>query len=328
MKNKIGVVINIELRRRLFADTDWTRLKTLGEVVATEAEKPVNAEVAAALLKGCEIAVGSWGTPGPTAEVVARCPDLKLWIHAAGTVKHFFGPHLEGRELRIASCKAAIARSVAELVLGEIILGLRRVPQDAAANRRGITSKPAGLKTLAESTVGIVSASETGRALIALLRPFGGRVLVWDPFLDETQACALGVERVAEIGELCARCDVVSLHAPALPATRHLLGAKHFCAMRDGAIFINSSRGTCIDEWALIAELERERLFAFLDVTDPEPAAADSPLRKLSNVILTSHTAGPPSVLIGRQVVEDIEATLRGGAPRHVITAEQLAVVG
>jgi phosphoglycerate dehydrogenase-like enzyme len=217
---------------------------------------------------------------------------------------------------------------VAELVLGEIILGLRRVPQDAAANRCGVTAKPSGLKTLAESTVGIVSASETGRAVIALLRPFGGRVLVWDPFLDEPQARALGVERVAEIGELCAQCDVVSLHAPALPATRHLLGERHFGAMRDDAIFINSSRGTCIDEQALIAELERGRLFAFLDVTEPEPAAADSPLRRLSNVVLTSHTAGPPSVWIGRQVVEDIEATLRGGAPRHVITAEQLAVVG
>lgn len=324
MKTRIGIVIHKELRRVLFSEQDWARLQSLADLAVTESETAIDAAAAAALLQGCEIGVGSWGTPGPTEAVVSRCPDLRLWIHAAGTVKPFFGPHLSGRRLGIASCKAAIARNVAELVLGEIILGVRRVPQDAAANRSGRTAKPAGLKTLAESVVGIVGASETGRALIELLRPFGCQVRVWDPFLDDAEAAALGVTRVAGLEALCAGCDVVSLHAPALPATRHLLSAAHFRAMRDDTVFINTSRGTCIDESALVSELERGRLFAFLDVTDPEPAAADSPLRRLPNVVLTSHTAGPRSVLIGRQVVEDIEATLAGGAPRHVVTADQL----
>lgn len=323
-KPRVGIVIHKELRDRLFSAADWARLTALADVTATESEKPISADAAAALLEGCEIGISSWGTPGPSEPVLSRCPGLRLWIHAAGTVKHFYGPHLEGRDLRIASCKAANARNVAEFVLGQIILGVRRALPNAAVNRLHPTTKPPGMKTLAESTIGIIGASETGRSVIALLQPFSCQVLVWDPFLDLAEARKLGVQQVDSLDALCAACDVVSLHVPSLPTTRHLIGATQFRAMRDDAVFINTARGACIDEKALIAELERDRLFAFLDVTDPEPAAADSPLRKLSNVMLTSHIAGPRSVLFGRQVVEDLEATLRGGEPRHVVTAEML----
>jgi phosphoglycerate dehydrogenase-like enzyme len=328
MKTRIGIVIHTPLRRRLFSASDWARLGTLGEVVATESATPLSAAEGAALLADCQIAVGSWDTPGATAAVVPHCPDLKLWIHAAGTVKAFFGPHLDGRDLRIASCKAAIAQSVAELVLGQIIVGLRRSLENAVANRAGPAPKPATMKTLPEAVIGLVSASETSRCLIALLRPFGCRILVWDPFLDEAGARELGVEKTDDLVQLCADSDVVSLHAPSIPETYHLLGAKHFKAMRDDVIFINSSRGSCLDEAALIAELGRSRLFAFLDVTDPEPAVADSPLRSLPNILLTSHLAGPPSILIGRQVVDDIAAWLSGGLPRHVVTTDILSKIG
>lgn len=323
-KPRVGIVIHKELRDHLFSAADWSRLTTLADVRATESANPINDAEAAAVLEGCDIGISSWRTPGPSETVLSRCPDLKLWIHAAGTVKHFYGPHLVGRDLRIASCKAANSRNVAEFVLGEIILGVRRALPNAAVNRLHPTTKPPGMKTLAESVIGIIGASETGRAVIELLRPFSCEVLVYDPFLDEAGARKLGVRRAASLDELCAASDVVSLHVPPLPSTRHMMGATQFRLMRDDAVFINISRGDCLDEKALIAELERGRLFAFLDITDPEPAAADSPLRKLPNVMLTSHIAGPRSVLFGRQVVEDIEATLRGGEPRHVITAEML----
>ena len=80
----------------------------------------------------------------------------------------------------------------------------------------------------------------------------------------------------------------------------------------------------CIDEDALIAELAKGRLFAFLDVSAPEPAADDSPLRKLPNVVYSSHITGGPGTNIGRQAVDDIAAFLRGEQPTCVVTEDML----
>lgn len=326
-KPKIGVVIHTSLRRNLFSSADAARLEKRGEVRWTDSPEPLSDAAAAALLADCDVGVGSWGTPCPkSADLMAACPRLRLWEHVAGTVRHMFGPHLDGRRppLVIASCKTAIADCVAEMALGEIILGLRRVFENAAANRAGVAGKPANLRVLDGSTVGVVGASEVGKRVIVLLRPFGCRILVYDPFLTDKAAAKMGAKRVADLVDLCAASDVVTLHTPALPATTRMLRAEHFRAMRDDAVFVNTARGLCIDQAALAAELARGRLFAILDVTDPEPAAADSPLRRLPNVVLTSHIAGPAAFNLGAQAVDDIAAFLRGRKPLCVQTPDML----
>ncbi len=322
---KIGVLIHAPLREQLFRAEDWRHLETLGEVVATDTTAPISVDAACDLLADCEVGIGSWQTPWPNALLLDACPKLRLWEHAAGTVKHFFGPHLDGRNLTIASCKTAIADCVAEMTLAEIILGLRGVFPNAAANRKAIAAKPARMRVLFGSTIGVIGASEVGRRVIRRLAPFEPTILLYDPFVSDAQARELGVTLVEDLFDLCRACDVVTLHTPDIPACRPALSAPHFAAMQDDAIFINTSRGACIDEPALIAELERGRLFAFLDVSAPEPAPADSPLRSLPNVVYTSHIAGPPATLIGRQAVRDVEAFLSGGSPLCVVTADTLA---
>jgi phosphoglycerate dehydrogenase-like enzyme len=98
--------------------------------------------------------------------------------------------------------------------------------------------------------------------------------------------------------------------------------------MRDGTVLVNTARGAIIDELALVDELKTGRIFACLDVTDPEPPAADSPLRTLPNVVLTPHIAGAASSNRFRQgtyVVDELERVLlRGEAPRFGITEEML----
>lgn len=321
---RIGVIIHTTLRDQLFSTTDWSRLLACGEVIATDSATPISVSDAARLLADCEIGVGSWNTPHPNAELLASCPQLQLWEHVAGSVKHMFGPHLACSRITIASCKTAIAENVAEMVLGEIILGLRQVLPNAAANRAGKASKPNGIKVLSESTVGVIAASEVGKRLIARLRHTGCKILLFDPYVSHTQAAEMGAHLMSGLNELCAESDVVTLHTPNIPACRHMIGVRQFSAMKDDTIFINSSRGECVDEAALIAELEKGRLFAFLDVTSPEPPAEDSPLRKLPNVVYTSHIAGPPSFTLGRQAVDDIQAFLAGKQPLCVVTEDQL----
>lgn len=321
---RIGVVIPTKLREQLFATEDIARLDALGEVIWTDSPTHLTTAQAIALLQGCEVGVGSWSTPSPNAELVAACPDLRLWEHAAGTVKSMFGDHLKGRDLMIASCKGAIADSVAEVVLGEIILGLRRTYENGEANRKGVAGKPHNLKTLAGSTIGVIGASEVGKRVIRLLRHFPCRILLYDPFVSPEKASELGVILTSDLLELCGVSDVVTLHTPDLPATYHIMSEEQFQAMKDDAVFINSSRGRCVDEKALITELEKGRIFAFLDVSDPEPAAIDSPLRLLPNVIYNSHIAGPPTVYIGKQAVDDVEAFVQGRVPSCVVQEAEL----
>ena len=325
MAAKIGVVIHTDLRDQLFSPEDRSRLEGLGEVRWTDSPKPISVESAIELVRDADVGIGSWGTPSPKfPELVEACPRLRLWEHVAGTVKYMFGPHLEGRNLVIASCKTAIADCVAEMTLGEIILGLRRVFENAAANRRGPAAKPANLKVLYGATVGVVGASEVGKRVIRLLGPFRCRVLLYDPFLADCDAADLGAERASDLADLCARSDVVTLHTPALPATEKMLGEREFRAMRDDAVFINTARGACVDEAALAAELAKGRLFAFLDVSDPEPAPANSLLRRLPNIIYTSHIAGPATFNMGAQAVDDVAAFLAGRPPLCVVTPDQL----
>ena len=321
---KIGVIIHQPLARGLFSALDRARLASIGEVAWAAADEPLTSEQAVALLHDADVAIGSWKTPPPDERLLAMCPKLRLWVHAAGSVKALFGPYLRARPLVIASCAPAIAEQVAEFTLALIIVGLKRVFPNAAANRAGPMPKPANALTPGSATVGVIGASHVGRGVMRLLAPLGARVLLFDPYVTDERARELGATKMNDLVGLCASSDLVTLHAPMLPATRHMLSGPHFRAMRDDAVFINTARGGCVDEVALVAELLKGRLFAFLDVTDPEPAAADSPLRRLPNVVLTSHIAGMAEHRIGKQAVDDVEAFLSGRQPKLVVTEEML----
>lgn len=325
--SKIGVVIHTNRIKTIFSETTRAQLESLGDVRWASKATPLTEKEACDLLADCEIGVGSWGTPVPNAALMDACPHLRFWEHAAGSVKHIFGPHLASRKLLVGSCAPALADNVAESVLAEIIMGLRRFIPNAAANRTSQAPAPENLIEVGEATIGLVGASQVGRRVIALLAPFQPRILVYDPFLSEVEADALGVTRMTDLMALCAASDVVSIHAPAIPATDKMIGERELRAMRDDAIFINSARGACVDEAALCAELAKGRLFAFIDVTEPEPAALTSPLRMLPNAFLTSHITGAGYFKIGKQAVADIEAFLRGDHPLRPVTSEMLAVI-
>ncbi|MCC5788066.1 MAG: hydroxyacid dehydrogenase [Opitutales bacterium] len=330
MKPIIAVLIHQPLQDQLIASADRERLEALGEVRWWKEARPAEAEEAVELLRDCTCAIGSWGTVHPGNEgLLKQCPDLCLWVHAAGSVKRFFTPEVRERDqLKISSCKDAIGTGVAEQTVACAIMGLRNWMGNAGANRLGQAGKPAGMRLLGESVVGLIGASVVGRLVIEQLRPIGCPVLMYDPYLKDEEAAAMGVEKVEDLTDLCRRSDVVSLHTPLLPATENLLQAAHFQAMSDDTVVINTSRGGCLDQEALQAELEKGRLHAFLDVTSPGTLPDEHPLRKLPNCHLTSHIAGPPSSLIGRQAVDDVAAVLRGGQPRSLITPAILEHIG
>ncbi|CAG7619714.1 Glycerate dehydrogenase [Paenibacillus solanacearum] len=321
---QIGVLLPVSMQKAIFSETSRKEMEAIAAVRWNETDEQLTEEQACQFLQGCEVSVGSWKTPKPSRAILEACPEIKLWEHAAGSVKAFFSDELQGKDIMIASCAPAIGRTVAEMVLGEMIIGLRRIIPNAQSNRTERRAPVPNKLYLAAATIGIIGASQVGRYFLQLVRPFGPRVLLYDPYITHEAAAELGAAKVDSLLELCAQCDAITMHTPMTESTRHMMGAKEFQTMKDDAVFINSSRGGCIDEQALIAELQKGRLFAFLDVSDPEPADMDNPIRTLPNVIYTSHLAGGQSYHIGNQVVEDLKAYLSGQKPKMVVTWDML----
>ncbi|MBB5079809.1 hydroxyacid dehydrogenase [Nonomuraea endophytica] len=281
------VAMGAQVARRLLREPVRSRLALVADVdpdlVVTDFADADLAEV--------EVLYTSWGCPMVTAEVLARAPRLRAIVHAAGSVKHHVSEACWQRGIQVSSAAAANAEPVAEFTLAAILFANKRVfdiARDYRASRTGRDwdARYPGFGNY-RRTVGVVGASRIGRRVIELLRPFDLEVLVSDPYLHED----LGVAHVG-LDELVARCDVVSLHAPDLPETRHMIDRARLAAMRDGATLINTARAALVDQDALTAELVSGRLHAVLDHTAPEILPSGSVLYDLPNVLVTPHIAG------------------------------------
>jgi D-3-phosphoglycerate dehydrogenase len=140
-------------------------------------------------------------------------------------------------------------------------------------------------------TLGFVAFGRVARAVAARARPFGLRMMAFDPYVDELTLSALGVVP-ASLDEVLEGSDFVSMHAPDTAETRGLLTERHFRRMRPGAIFINTGRGPTVDEAALVRALQEGWIAgAGLDVLEVEPARPDNPLLSMPHVILSPHNA-------------------------------------
>jgi D-3-phosphoglycerate dehydrogenase len=140
-------------------------------------------------------------------------------------------------------------------------------------------------------TLGLISFGHVARAVAARARPFGLRILAYDPYIDETVMTQLDVEPVG-LMDLLRRSDIVSMHAPSTASAYHLLTEEHFRSMKREALFVNTGRGPTVDEAARVTALEEGWIAgAGLDVFEQEPAMTTNPLLRMENVILTPHVA-------------------------------------
>ncbi|WP_169790686.1 hydroxyacid dehydrogenase [Streptacidiphilus carbonis] len=246
-------------------------------------------------LRDTEVLYTFWGCPPVDREVLAAAPRLRAIVHAAGSVKYIATEDSWRRGVRISSAAWANALPVAEYTVAAVLMSNKRLLQirEDFRERREIDSWHHRYPDIGNyrRTVGLIGASRIGRRVIELLRPFDLDVLVHDPYLSAAEALALGVRRTG-LDELCAASDVLSIHAPALPETRHMVDRRRLALMPDGATLVNTARGSLVDTEALVQELASGRIHAVLDVTDPELLPTDSPLYDLPNVLLTPHVAG------------------------------------
>jgi D-3-phosphoglycerate dehydrogenase len=177
-------------------------------------------------------------------------------------------------------------------------------------------------------TLGVIGFGNIGRELVGLARPFDLRVIASDPWADQQAAAAAGV-RLVPLEDLLHESDYVCVCCALTPETRHLLNAGRIAMMKPTAYLVNVARGPIVDQRALTAALQQNRIAgAGLDVFDPEPVAPDDPLLGLDNVILTPHAicwTDECFGLNGRSAARSLLDVAAGRVPKPVVNRDALA---
>jgi len=326
---KISLIQSHESVPNIFSKRALELLAQYGTVAINEGD--AGEESVKKTIKDAEIVITSWGNKTLTKEILDECPNLKLVVHAAGTVKPIVSDELWNRNVRVAGSQKPLGIGVAETALGFTISASKNFYRLNTNLHNGCwAEEKENIRELYEMTVGVISAGWAGRHYIKLLQNFDVYVLLYDPFVSEEKAEQMGCKKV-DLKELLSRSDILSVHAPSLPDTYHMLNADTLQYMKKDAILINTSRGSVIDEVALYKHMLAGNFkYACLDVFDPEPPAKDNPLRSLSNVVMTPHLAGLAQNgrhRIGMHAVKEIEKFLNGERMECEITKEMLATM-
>ncbi|KQV84376.1 hydroxyacid dehydrogenase [Rhizobium sp. Root1220] len=310
------------------------RLGAIGNLLDTVPLERFDDGRARRILAEADVLITGWGSPYLGPDVLGAAPNLRLVAHAAGTVKGIVDEQVFGAGIVVTHAAEANSLPVAEFTMAGIIFAGKQVFRfrdlyvaDRNRSRTHLMQRqPIGNY---RRTVGIVGASRIGRRVIELLRPFGYRVLLFDPTVDAAGAIGLGAEKV-ELADLMSCSDIISLHAPSLPSTQHMIGEAELSLMKDGATLINTARGALIDEAALLAALATGRIDAIIDVTDPEVPEAASTFYDLPNVFLTPHIAGAVGLergRLGEMAVDEIERFAKGQPLLYHVQWRDLAFI-
>lgn len=327
----IAMLMPLHQQERIFAEKYYEKLRRWGHIRLYDSESFEDADHVKEFLTGADVIVTTWGSPMLTAEYLDVCPNVKLVIHAAGSVKSVVDEEeFIRRGIRVTNAAVALGEGVAETALGFAISACKGFYHLSASTRAGEwLEKKQTVKEFYDITVGVISAGYVGRHFIKLLQNFNVDVLLYDPYITSEAARALGAEK-AELDELLQKSDVISIHAPSIPATDNMISREKLKRIRDGAILINTSRGSVIDEPAMIEELKTGRFFACIDVTSPEPPAKDNALRTLPNVVLTPHIAGAVTnglKRIAKHVCEELDRFETDGSLRTEVDLSKLSML-
>ena len=223
-------------------------------------------------------------------------------------------------------------RSVAELVLAEIIMLMRGIPQkNALLHRGGWMKSAANSFEVRGKTLGIIGYGHIGTQLGLLAETLGMRVVFYD---IETKLPLGNARQLSTLDELLAEADVVSLHVPETPDTKKMMGAEQIARMKKGSFLINASRGTVVDIDALAAALESKHILgAAIDVFPVEPKGNEgdfqSPLIRFENVLLTPHiggSTGEAQESIGREVASKLIRYSNNGSTLSAVNFPEVSL--
>ncbi len=238
------------------------------------------------------------------------------------------------RDIAVFITPTAVIRPVAEsIVLFVLALSHGLVRKDRLTRQGSWAESSRQLgREPRDRVVGTVGLGNIAKEALRLLRHFGiSKFLAFDPFVSDARALELGIEMVT-LEQLLKTSDYVLVNCPLTAQTRRLIGERELSLMKPESVLINTARGPIVDQEALIRALETKRIAgAALDVFETEPLPADSPLTKLENVILTSHSIAWTEELfrdMGRADCQGVLSVWRGEAPENVVNKDVLSRPG
>jgi phosphoglycerate dehydrogenase-like enzyme len=253
----------------------------------------------------------------PSLELIAQTGNHAYHVDVAAATR---AGVLIGMATSDVEAMGALAHSTIELTFGLMLAVMRRIPQTDQAMRRGEWPSFAG-RTLAGKKLGIVGLGRIGREVAAIARAFGMEILAWGPTLTPERA-ARSEATFMELDALLQAADVVTVHLRLSDESRGLLDERRLRLMRPHAVLINTARGAIVEEKALTRILEDGAIAAAgLDVFVEEPLDRGSPLRRLDNVVITSHLGWPADSTyrtMAEGMVAIVDAYLDGNYERAI----------
>ena len=291
------VVMRADAWATQFDEVQVDRLTRLAEVDGPAWVPSLDVPGLADRLSRVEVLLTGWGAPPVDHAVLTRMPRLRAILHCAGSVRAVVTEAVWERGVLVSTSADLNADPVAEFTLAAIVMAGKKAPflaADARLSREDWSYRGSrGRRSVFGLTVGLIGFSRIGRRVARMVTERLGDVtcLVADPFADPDEVAAAGAT-LTDLESMLPRLDILSVHAPELPSTYRMVSAAQLAALPNHCTVINTARGSLIDTAALEAECLTGRLHAILDVTDPEPLPAASPLYELPNVMLTPHIAG------------------------------------
>jgi len=338
---RVGFAMTAAARKRYAEEASVRRLEDDADVVWLDLEgpdrvfgpPPEDAATVARLTEfvpDLDVLVVGYGSPRVTESVLVAAPRLQMVgdTHGDRFAARVDVAACEARGITVVDTTNGSSDPVAEWALALTLVGLRNAGsffrrliagEVLWEDRDVLLTDPGYLNgELTGKTVGIIALGNVGRRFLELLAPFHVHVLAYDPGAPEVLAAAYDID-LTSLDNVLTRSDVVVCLVPLTTRSAGLLGRREIELMKPGAVFVNVSRGPVVDTDALVDRLRRGDLVACLDVVDPEPLAADSPLRSMPNVFLSPHIAGVTAAAEPRFVdlmVDEVLRVLAGHRPR------------
>ncbi len=266
------------------------------------------------------------------AATIARAKDLRLIIRVGSGTNTIDVSSASERGIYVANCPGKNAIAVAELTMG-LLVGLdRRIPHATASLREQRWEKKAFSKAdgLKGKTIGIAGLGRIGQAVARRAKAFELNVMAYDLWLTPEEANKQKIQHCNDLNELCKACDIVTVHLPYTPETEHLFNRERFALMKEGTIFLNTSRGELHDQEALLEAMDSKGLRVGLDVFNNEPASGDKkydhPLLQHPNFIGTPHIGASTQQAqdaVAAEAIRIIREYIENGAVPNCINLQQ-----
>ena len=303
--------------RNYYGDRALAGLRQLGEVKLHGGAEPLAGEALIAAAADCDLVISYRQSPAP-APLFERLPRLVAFLRCAIDIRNIDVAAASKAGVLVTQASAGFVTSVSELVLGFLVDLSRGVTESAAEYHAGRVPQARMGRELKGSTLGVIGYGAIGREVVRVARALGMQVLIFDPYVKDVDQ--------TPFDELLARSDYVVPLAVATEETENLIDAAAFGKMKQGACFINVSRGNLVDEAALVRALDSGKLGGCaLDVGRAADQMPTPAIAARGDVVATPHTAGLTLPAIEHQslgTVAQAGEILRGRAPTGAVNAD------